>query len=355
MEHFWEIFAQKYADSNRKVFLAYPSVTKISENLKKSTIEIVELTLPWKTPLEADIAKKFIKDNDISTVYFTDQNFFNTQYLLIRLYGVKKIVIHDHTPGDRNPTTGLKGRAKSILNSFGWFTANKFICVSDHMQQRNLANIRLPKSKSVVVQNGIHPVQCNPSIRSQLRASLSISNSTLVVITTGRANSYKRFDFVIDVASELFKSSPGLDIAFLIVGDGPAMKGLREQVLRENLAENVKLLGFRADVRDLLCAADIAFHAALGEGFSLSIVEYMSAQLPVILPNIPSVCQAIEHGVTGYTYDADDCSNAASHIINLYKNTALRKDVGHAAKKEANGKYTMDRCSREFNAVIRDF
>jgi len=297
-------------------------------------------------------AYKFIKKNNISFLYFTDKTYFSFQYALMRLWGVRIIIIHDHTPGDRPPVLGLKGGLKAIRNVVPWFTADYVLCVSEIMRQRNMTNKRIPSNKCLVVQNGIQPVVCNAENYVALRETLNVRPNSILVITTGRAHPYKRFDFIIKCAKALNVRTPEMDIVFLLVGDGPAMPELNAMVHSLELGEYVRLLGFRRDVRDLLCISDIALHAALGEGFSLSIIEYMSAGLPVLVPDIPSVCQAITHNDTGIIYPKDDTEIVAKYILTLATDANRRLAMGNAAKTSANNTYTLDRCTSNFISVV---
>ena len=132
------------------------------------------------------------------------------------------------------------------------------------------------------------------------------------------------------------------------------MPELQQMVIQLDLKNHVRLLGFRNDVRDLLCISDIALHAALGEGFSLSIIEYMSAGLPVLVPNIPSVSQAVDHKKTGAIYDRDDHRAAASLAKELATDTQARLTMGRAAKQCANDAYSLDSCTQSFIKTIGD-
>jgi len=353
MEHFWKNLAMQFESAGRKSFLAYPKITKLSDAISIDAIQTVELSLPWSSLTDAWKALKFIRENNIDSLYFTDQKYFSFIYLLLRLGGVRNIIVHDHTPGDRPGIGGLKGFAKSVLNHLPWCTANMMICVSEHMQRRNIKTTKVPPHKCTTVQNGIPPLNCNDSDKTTTRNQLGVSENCTLVVTTGRANPYKRFDFIIKSAGALKQQLPESDIVFLLVGDGPAMSDLKQQVQELGLEENVLLLGFRTDVRDILCASDIAFHAALGEGFSLSIIEYMSAGLPVLVPDIPSVSQAIAHNKTGLVYEKDDPKTAAEYIARLAVNQEQRLEIGKTARIEANRKYTLDHCTHSFIAAMK--
>lgn len=352
MERFWTLLSEMYRTHGGRAYLAYPRITTLPPSIEESTIQAVELTMPWTTSAQRREALRFIQDNHIEAVYFTDQPWFSPQYLVLRCYGIKTIVVHDHTPGDRPPVIGIKGIVKAARNRLPALCADYTFCVSPLMRDRNRTNGRQPAKRLLVVQNGI-PVTESRSNRQQIRRALGIDDMDLVVITTGRAHPYKRFDLVIRTAAYIREYEPTLRIAFLIVGDGPDYSALEDLTRELGAEESVRLLGFRPDAKDLLAAADIAMHAALGEGFSLSIVEYMHAELPVLVPNIPSVMQAIEHDVTGLIYERDSVRDAASHVLTLAKNAQIRSQIGKRAKEAVLKHYTLDKCDEAFIQASR--
>ena len=103
MEHFWVSIAEHFATADCKVYLAYPEVSTISETISNAPIEVIELTIPWKTSTQSSRARHFIREKNISFIYFTDQRYFNFKYIMMRYQGIRHIVVHDHTPGDRHP------------------------------------------------------------------------------------------------------------------------------------------------------------------------------------------------------------------------------------------------------------
>jgi glycosyltransferase involved in cell wall biosynthesis len=353
MEHFWVLLAEHFAAKGNQAFLAYPSITKLPSTIENSSIHTVELSVPGQTASEQQALKAFIRENNITDLYLTDRAWFSLGYARLRSWGIKNIVVHDHTPGDRPTVGGLKGWIKAVRHRLPRVCADAQLCVSDLMRQRSIHNGRIPPERCHVVQNGIPPVQPSGQTREDLLGSLGIPPDSTVCITTGRAHPYKRFDFIINVAAELKKARPDNKLVFLLIGDGPALEELRDTVAKSGLQANVWLPGFRSDAKGFLGAADFAMHAALGEGFSLSIVEYMSAGLPVLVPDIPSVKQAIDHDLNGLVYGKDDVKQAAAHVEALYADTDYRERLGENAKIKANTQYTLENCTREFKAACQ--
>lgn len=348
MEHFWTLLAHHFEKQGSKAFLAYPSITELPPTIRDSNIQPIEMTIPGTTPLERQKIGQFIRQNNVKAIYFTDRPWFSPAYAYLRFIGVRTIVVHDHTPGDRPPVGGIKGFVKAVRHRLPMVNADRQFCVSPLMRRRSIQNGRIPASKCLVVQNGIPPVDPPSRPPEDIRHGLNIRPESVLCITTGRAHPYKRFDFIINVAADIQSNHPDEHIFFLIAGDGPALEDLKVQVQHLGLEGKVILTGFRPDARELLAAADLAMHAALGEGFSLSIVEYMSSGLPVLVPDIPSVKQAVDHEKNGMVYKKDDIQQAAQFVVKLAREPEFRKQLSQNARIKANTLYTLDVCTEAF-------
>jgi glycosyltransferase involved in cell wall biosynthesis len=353
MERLWATFAALAAEGGNRTYLAYPALNGVSDVVSAAAIEPVEMTIPWQTPQQREQVLQFIRERRIETVYFTDQPYFSSLYPLMRRAGVKRIIVHDHTPGDRPKAVGPRAIFKRLRNSVAAYTADLFINVSPAMRSRSIESGCVPESKCVTVQNGIDPVACEPGLRAGVREGLGIATDSVMIVTSGRAHPYKRFDFIVRVAAEM-RTLADRDYVFALLGDGDMIPQLKTQIDALGVQDKVRLLGFRRDVRQILCAADVAIHAALGEGFSLSIIEYMSSGLPVVVPDIPSVCQAIEPEVTGLVYAHNSVQQAAASVASLCSDSARRTQMGKRAKERADSAYTSGRTITEFTQALRD-
>jgi glycosyltransferase involved in cell wall biosynthesis len=159
---------------------------------------------------------------------------------------------------------------------------------------------------------------------------------------------------VIRVARRVQDIDPHTPLAFIHIGDGPQLEELRDLAAREGLAPpRLTFAGYRQDVRSLLAGCHFALHAAKGEGFSLASLEYLSAGLVTLVPDVPSVSQAIDSGRTGIVYPEGDVEAAAQLLARLCRlpMTELRV-MGSAAAQEVRENYSLERTSRVFRDTI---
>lgn len=350
MENFWVQASDVARRNDVAPLLVYPKDGPLPEAITAANIATHVLPFPGTGLRDLLTSLKLVRAQRVKAVYFTDRGFTNFKYLLFRAAGVRVILNHDHTPGDRPGVGGLKGALKALYRRIPPLSCNLQICVSDLVKQRAIANARIPAERTVVVQNGIEPLRCEND--GYAHRVFNIPHHRLICMTVSRAHPYKRIDFVIETARRCRRDHGLEDITFVHCGDGPDMDRLRMLVEEADLEPTFILAGRRSDIRELLCSADVALHPAEGEAFSLSILEYMSAGLAVLVPNTPSVSQAIDHQRTGLIYPRDEPDQAAQMIAKLRRDEALRKRLGAAAAQKVRDSYSLDGMNESFRAVL---
>lgn len=343
MESFWVEIASHYAQSDCDIFLIFPSISKIPQSIQDSNIITREIKFSCSTSAEKAKLKEFIKNNNIGFVYLSDRPSISSLYTKLYFWGVEKIVIHDHTPGDREAPTGMKKLLKAIFHRIPLITADLYIGATEYIKERNIRVNQLPQSKCVAAPNGIVPIVIDEGNRDKYRQELGIADDAIVCISTGRAHRYKGIDFLIRCAEKIVKQQAPNEIYFLHCGDGPHLDDFRDLAKELGVSEKFIFLGRRNDVRELLQACDIALHAAQGEvGYSLSILEYMSAGLATFVPDRLSVCQSIEHDKTGIIYQANSQDDLCKNVCALIDDRKKMLLLAENAKLEVMNKYSLD-------------
>ena len=148
------------------------------------------------------------------------------------------------------------------------------------------AHYRLKNQKTVdTICNAVplfSPV--SPEKRLEIRKELMGTHDGLMVISVGRLIEVKGFRYLIEGFSKLKKN--GTQPILVIAGGGSIEDKLAEQIKLLGLDSCVKLLGPRNDIPDLLGSADIYVNTSLIEGTPVSVLEAMSASLPVIATKV---------------------------------------------------------------------
>ncbi len=152
----------------------------------------------------------------------------------------------------------------------------------------------------------------------------------------------KNPNMFVDAAALLANRYP--DVAFAIMGEGELRGELERKVDRLGLSERVLFLGSVPGIAPYLRQSHVACLSSHSEGFSNSVVEYMAAGLPVVVPDVGGLAEAVQDGVTGYVVPPDSVNalgDGLSRILDLDEPQRLR--MGELGRQRVEQNFTMER------------
>lgn len=129
---------------------------------------------------------------------------------------------------------------------------------------------------------------CDAAKRAAVRRSLGFTDE-LVVGHVGRFNPQKNHPFLLEIFSELLKKEP--NAVLLLVGGGEDKAKIQARAKEMGIDEQVRFLGVRSDVADLMQAMDVFVFPSLYEGLPVTMVEAQASGLPCIISDkVPEEC-----------------------------------------------------------------
>ena len=161
------------------------------------------------------------------------------------------------------------------------------------------------------------------------------------LVTVGNLDLVKNHRYLLEVLAETKRAGRSLTLdAF---GEGPCEKDLLRQTRSLGLETQVRLRGFRPDVRDLLPGYRAYVHASYSESLPLAIIEAMAAGLPIVAGNTGGVGELCDEGVEARFWPLDDPAKAAAILIGLLDREPARLRAARAA---------CERFRRHFDADV---
>ncbi|MBU0877948.1 MAG: glycosyltransferase [Alphaproteobacteria bacterium] len=209
----------------------------------------------------------------------------------------------------------------------------------------------VPEKKLGLIYNALGPDELSEIKEPRNRRDLlGLTDDELVLVKVANLISYKGHRDLIEAVALLDKKIPW---RLLCVGaDSGILEGLRCRAEELGVAERIIWLGTRTDVGQLLQVADIGILASHEEGFSNSILEYMAAQLPVVVTRVGGAPEAVEDGVTGILVPPRDPS-ALAEAITRSVDPELRRKMGTAGRERLIKMFSYDRCLENYEALYR--
>jgi len=161
------------------------------------------------------------------------------------------------------------------------------------------------------------------------------------LVTVGRLDAGKNHGFLLEVLAAARQK--GRIVTLDIYGDGVLRRDLEQRISVLGLGGQVRLRGFRRDVRAFLPGYRAYVHPAHTENAPLAIIEAMAAGLPVVAAPVGGIPELVRDGVEGRHWPLDDPVSAAAVLTEL---------LDSAAELEGAGKSARARFEREFDLSV---
>ena len=175
--------------------------------------------------------------------------------------------------------------------------------------------------------------------RSRIRNELGLNDNDFVVIMIAEFNKNKNHKQMIDAVEILKKKN--IDIKVLCLDDGVLFDEISKYIDSKGLNDNIKLLGFRKNVNEIICASDIGILMSYREGLPRNIMELMACKKPVIGTNIRGIKDLIIDGYNGFLVNIGDAESTANQIEILVNDRILLDKMGKRAYENIQD-YTIE-------------
>jgi glycosyltransferase involved in cell wall biosynthesis len=289
----------------------------------------------------------------------------------IQEHGIR--IIHSHTPrATIMAAMAAKGRQKTqhlatrhslhqpcerrwgliytLLDRISLYLPDRIVAVSNSMHDQIIAQPFIRAKSVMAIQNAI---DCKkyyaPDQRAASRRELGFASDAIVLGSTGRIESGKRLSVLLRAFVPILQHWPNARL--LVVGEGTRRRILSDLAARLNIAYAVKWTGFRSDIAHLLAAMDIYVQPSINEGLSLSILEAMAAQKPVVAVDIPGVREVIQDGHTGLLVPRSSPSSLQAALTDLLCQPGKQALIGQNARSYVCAKFDLQSMTSAYKDV----
>lgn len=202
---------------------------------------------------------------------------------------------------------------RSISYVFAAMKAKRIIWVSNSSLKGYPFN-KLIDYKSVVLYNVINKEELYKKNNDDL------NEYSYDIIFLGRLSNEKNPLRFINIIKDVKKEIPTIRTA--VVGDGTLMDGVKSSIIKNNLQNNIELLGFKDNPTKILSSSKCMVMTSVMEGTPMSALEALAFGVPIISTPVGGLNDLVENNVNGYL--SNDNNELAMHIIDLINNKILR-------------------------------
>ena len=252
--------------------------------------------------------RKIIKNYDIIHTHNSSPQL----YTVLANVGLhKRLVTTEHNTTNRKRTNCLL----RMVDKWMYKHYNQIICISDKAAE-NLKEYLGCTDKTCVIYNGVDVEQFH-----QAQPIIEMTSSRFVALMVAAFRPQKDQDTLVRAISRLTKEKYEVWFA----GDGARMAEVQNLVKKLGVEEQVKFLGNRTDIPQLLKTADVIVMSTHYEGLSLSNIEGMSAGKPFVASDVDGVHE-ITNGY-GILFPHEDDQSLSEILQRLSIDDAYYREV----------------------------
>jgi glycosyltransferase involved in cell wall biosynthesis len=221
---------------------------------------------------------------------------------------------------------------------------DKTICVSEAVRKSLIEHYDFPARNVVTILNGVDVSEFAPSesTRSAIRARLGLRADDFVMVATARLSKVKAPEILVRAFAEVIER--GHPCKCILVGDGPLREQVQDQVRNLGLSEHAIFVGFQADVKPFLQAADLFVLTSWQEGMSLALLEALACALPCVVTNVGGNAEVISNSQDGFVVEPGEVSKIADAISYLVERPEERRRMAGQAREKAEQTFDIRVC-----------
>lgn len=239
------------------------------------------------------------------------------------------------------------------------YKTSRIIAVSEAVRECLVEFVGVPAGRIEVIYNSAADINRQFSIgkRAQIRRELGFGESDFLAGAIGRLQGHKGHSYLLEAIAKCRRE--GVDCKCVIAGEGPERPRLEAKIKELGLSGQVRLLGLRKDIEDILLSLDVLIQPSIiREGLPLVLAEGASAGLALIATAVGGNPEIVNDGVNGFLVPQRDAVILAGKIKSLSINPAELKKMGEASRgiwqEKFNSEIMLKRVDGLYRRLISD-
>ncbi len=254
---------------------------------------------------------------------------------------------HGWDVGDLNGSNQRHRLLRRLIRPF----VQQYIALSQDIERYLRGSIGVPHKRLAQIYNGVDDSRFTP--QGEAAAAPWNAGEVFVFGTVGRVQAVKDQLTLVRAFAALLEHFPQARarLRLMIVGDGPLLLPLQQEVEQAGLTDLVWLPGSRDDIPALMRVMDVFVLPSLSEGISNTILEAMACGLPVIASRVGGNPELIDADHSGALVPAADVGQLAGTMARYWQEPSLASQQGLLARQTIESRFSMQRMVDQYVAV----
>jgi len=246
------------------------------------------------------------------------------------------------------------GKLRILAYRFTDFLCDLTTQVSKAGLERYVQIRAVPGHKIRYIPNGVdlERFRFDPVARSRLREELNLQNK-FVWVAVGCFRPQKDYPNMLYAFAQVVGEKHQAQL--LIAGDGPLRPEMEDLAQKLGITQQVKFLGIRRDVPELLSASDAYMMSSEWEGMPNVLLEAGAVGLPIVATDVGGNREIVIHGKTGFLVPSKDPAALAQAMLKLMNlSEEERGRMGEAARQHIEKNFDMERVVDLWESLYRE-
>jgi len=301
----------------------------------------------------AEFISYYIKSREVDVLFLS-----NSHYGYYLLPWIRKefpdLVIMDYVHMEEwNWGAGGFARTSGVMNNI---LEKTFVC-NEKTREVMIRHFKCVPETVETLHIGTDPEMYDPDKvdTGYARKKINIDESRPVILFPCRLAPQKRPFLMLEIAKSLRDKIP--DAAFIVVGDGPMLKELKETSVKDGLTDTVYFAGRQDDMLPWYKDASLTLICSVKEGIALAAYESLAMGVPVITSDVGGQSELIDERVgrvlpmmqdeaKNYhdrTYSPEEVGSYVSAIVSTLSNPEEYQKMCTAARQRMMEGFSMQR------------
>jgi glycosyltransferase involved in cell wall biosynthesis len=187
---------------------------------------------------------------------------------------------------------------------------------------------------------------------AELRRTLEIPEKAKIVLSVGPLKIQKDPVSFVVCAEKVIHRFP--QARFLWVGDGELKAKVEERIRKLGLQSQVRILGWRNDVPEILSCCEVFALTSLWEGLPRAAVEALILKKPVVAFRVDGIPEIVKDGENGFLVPPGSLEEFSSKLLQILKDEELSKRLSSCADKTIDKSFDIREMIRQQEALYKN-
>lgn len=240
---------------------------------------------------------------------------------------------------------------KFLINPLLAKRINHLVSISESTRKAMECIDNFPGKRIRLIHNGVrlHDGGSGPAIHAK-RHELGIPDGFQVVGSVSRLDDDKNLPMMLRAFKRILQRQPRC--CLVLAGSGSEGVGreadLRSLAAELGIAEKVRFIGQRDDVREIYALMDVFLLCSYTEGICIALLEAMQSSTPCVVTKVGGNLEVVVDGVTGYFVASEDDESMAVRTLSLLLNPGVAEAMGRTGRERVAASFSFDGMMKQY-------